>query len=304
MESPSSIISIYQNYYSDKQIPYLDKAFIPHDNSKALHPEYREYPIFLRFHENKIHKQSQMTGIMSWKFGEKTLLSGDQFIQFIKDNPGYDVYFVNPFTLEERHMSVWKQGELCHPDIIDLAQYVFDQIGYDIRIKDVINTTKTTAYCNFWVGTETFWDAYIAFTKPVFEYIAYQAPESIRKKFFIRADRKTDSVYFPFVMERLFSTLLWQNKSIKSLNYEYDLAQLIDWHGKEWAHYLLGIRMLDQGNCTKAREHFAEIKPFALKKLIRDAIRHIDHTLFLRIIRKLYRVSKKLFTLKGKKLIN
>lgn len=256
-------IAIYQNYYSDKQLTCLDKQFIPHNNANAPHPEYREYPIFLKFYETGIYQQADYTGIMSWKFGAKTEISGNQFIQFINDHPGHDVYFINPFPAEERFQSVWAQGDLCHPGLIALTQDVFDQIGYDIDIKNLLTTCQTSAYCNFWVGNQTFWDRYIAFTKPVYEYII-NAPESIRQQFFIRADRKSDSVYFPFVMERLFTTLLTINRDINYLKYEYSADFLKKHYSTELANYILGMRTLDKGDPALARQYFTNAKPDTL----------------------------------------
>lgn len=217
-----STIAIYQNYYADHQIKQLDPAFIPHNNANAPHPEQREYPVFLNHYTKQLHKQADLTGIMSWKFANKTGINGQKFIQFIQHNPGYDVYFINPFQKEERFLSVWQQGESHHPGIIELAQYVFDQLNYPVNLQEVATKTQTTAYCNFWVGTEKFWDRYIAYTLPVHEYIIHQAPNDIKTKFFERADKVTDSVYYPFVMERLFSTLITVDPTITYLKYVHD----------------------------------------------------------------------------------
>ncbi|WP_058498349.1 rhamnan synthesis F family protein [Legionella gratiana] len=211
-----SSIAIHQIFYKKKQQYFLEEQFIPYDNSDSLAPILCEYGVFKKIFDASLHKQYGLVGAVSWKFKRKTGLSGERFFDFIKSNPGYDVYFVNPFPQEAIHHSVWKQGDLHHAKITELTQNILIQLKYNIDLFSIQNDVNNTAYCNYWVGNESFWAKYMAFTLPIYYYILYESPLYLRniilKK---RADERINAPYFPFIFERLFSTLLVVDPSIK-----------------------------------------------------------------------------------------
>lgn len=278
----NAICSIYQIYFSAQQLPLLEKEFIPYDNSESLHPEQREYAVFKKKFEEEFHKKSKLTGMLSWKFREKAGITGAQFIQFIEQNPGYDVYYINPFPHEHKFLSVWEQAEHCHPGIIELAQFIFNHVNDSIRLKDIRNVSINAAYCNFWVGTENFWEAYMAFTLPIYHYMLHDAPMEIKNKLFTKADKMTDSVFFPFIMERLFSTFLCQNNTIKALKYPYPESLLEKKYSKEWVNHIMGLHYFDEKNYLKARQYLTStmvsdpyLRTSLMRRLIKKGIRLI-----------------------------
>lgn len=211
-------ISIYQIYYQPKHRWLLDPAFIPYDNAAALAPFCYEFDVFKRFYETGLHLQQDMLGALSWKFKEKTGLQGSVFVDFIQKNPRYDVYFVNPYLKLCRFPNVWIQGEKCHPRFIEFTQEILNQVGYNIDLQKVRNTVETTAFCNYWVGNAVFWQKYMTFTLPVYQYILYDSPPDLRQVIlYQRACKKIRAPYLPFIFERLFSLLLAVDPSIKSL---------------------------------------------------------------------------------------
>ena len=217
------LVSVYQNYYNKDQITNLDKFFIPYDWTGNPTPEYREIAIFFDLYNKREIIESEYFGLVSPKFYEKTGITGDKFIDFIIKNPGYDVYFINPFPHGQYlFFNVWEQGEQIHPGTKQMTQELFDYAGYDISIEGLGRSDRTTAsYCNYWVGNKAFWDVYISFIKPLFECITVKMPDNQRKKYFELAPYTNPAPYFPFVFERMFSTILLINKKIKSLSYEY-----------------------------------------------------------------------------------
>ncbi|KTD53532.1 Rhamnan synthesis protein F [Legionella santicrucis] len=211
-----SSVAIYQIFYKKKQRYCLEDSFIPYDNSDSFAPMLCEYGVFKKIFDASVHKQYGCVGAVSWKFKRKTTLSGNQFFDFIKSNPGYDVYFVNPFPRETIHHSVWTQGDLHHSEITALTQNILMQLKYDIDLFSIKNDVSNTAYCNYWVGNELFWEKYMAFTLPIYYYILYESPLYLRNTLLKkRADKKINAPYFPFIFERLFSTLLVVDPSIK-----------------------------------------------------------------------------------------
>lgn len=208
-------VSIYQICYNSQQHHDVDPDFILYDNShycdvysKVNNP--REYQVFV---DNYKNISSDYTGYVSWKFYNKTYITGKNFINNISTA---DVYFINcgPRSIS----NVWEQGEKQHPGIIKFTQNIFDNIGYDIDINRLVHDRSKTAYCNFWVGNQIFWKKYMEFTLPIYEYINNHL--SVDQQAFIRkrACRGINSDYFPFIMERLFTTLLHIDDSISYVN--------------------------------------------------------------------------------------
>jgi hypothetical protein len=127
-------VTINQIYYLPSQLPLLDPAFTPYDNTANENREFAEYHIFEKeYNAGKIANDA-LTGYVSWKFGDKTRLQGSQFLKFIAANPGYDVYFINPFPMQMKFFkNLWLQGEFYHPGILELSQRIFERAGYAIR---------------------------------------------------------------------------------------------------------------------------------------------------------------------------
>ena len=73
-----------------------------------------------------------------------------------------------------------------------------------------------------------FWDKYIEFTKPVFDYIEACNDAELLNKINRRAYKTRHCCYRPFIMERLFSTFLYLHRnSIKMLKYTYSTEQVL-----------------------------------------------------------------------------
>lgn len=223
-------INIYHNYYANEQRKYLDPAFIPYDNTINENPRYAEYWLFLtQIYAKNIHKNATYTGLLSWKFNEKTKIAGRKFIQLIKDNPGFDVYFINPlpFVINSyAFKNVWLQGDFYHPSLLKLTQGILDKLNYKIDLKNTINDESTTLFCNYWVGNEKFWDKYIEFTKPIYEYLSQSITPEEKLLVSKTADKIINMDYTPFIFERLFSTILAVDKEIKSLPFKYSRDDL------------------------------------------------------------------------------
>jgi hypothetical protein len=209
------VISIYQICYSSQQHRGVDKDFILYDNShycnvhsKVNNP--REYQVFV---DNYKSISSDYTGYISWKFYSKTKITG---IEFINNISTADVYFINcgPRSIS----NVWRQGEHQHPGLIKFTQRVIDSVGYDIDINSLSHDVSKTAFCNFWVGNKEFWSKYMKFTLPIYDYITNHLSEDQEKFLRQRACKGINSDYFPFIMERLFTTLLHLDSSIKYVN--------------------------------------------------------------------------------------
>ena len=223
-------VSIYQIQYSDEVIGGFDPDFIKYDCRAHPENEKREIAHMQRFFDEGKRKNnnSQYVGLVSPKFNDKSNLHGDEFIQWIVNNPGYDVYFVNPFPqLQYFHFNVWEQGEYWHPGLLELADYLFKSANFDIKTKCLPrNSSNTLLYSNYWVANERFWWEFMEFVRKFTTAVDSLAKEE-KNKFFALAPHYAVATYYPFIFERMFSTFLNINKSFRCLPYPYQKEEVL-----------------------------------------------------------------------------
>jgi hypothetical protein len=141
-------------------------------------------------------------GVVSWKFRQKTQLSGEEFFAFVRRNPDADVYFVSPFTHERALWpSPWVQGEARHPGLVGLVERAFRDLGYDLMLLHDWVPLESAAFCNFFVANRAFWERYLVFVEPVVCWLT-------KAGVLVGADPSVHRGLFPFVVERLFTTFL------------------------------------------------------------------------------------------------
>jgi hypothetical protein len=217
-------IHIYQSYLHDSDLSELDPAFIPNDWRHNPFPEYREIGIFFDFFNSGKYKSADYVGVLSKKYFSKTKIPGRKFLEFIQQNPGYDVYFINPFP-QNKYFSfnVWQHGEMCHKGLAEATQQLMDYAGVNIHLKDLgRNDQNTLLYCNYWVGNAYFWEQYISFLHKLFLCITKEMPPVERQHYFEQTRHYGSTCWlFPFIFERLFSTYLLTHVGIKYLAYKH-----------------------------------------------------------------------------------
>ena len=225
------VTAVYQIMYSDNVVGEFDPAFIKYDCRDKPEPDKREIAHMLRFYDENVWKSqgAEHFGLVSPKFSEKSGISGKAFIDWVDANPGYDIYFVNPFPqLSYWHFNVWTQGEFWHPGLIDLANALFEAAGLSISVNELPrNTAASLLYSNYWVGNEKFWRIYLTFVRKLFTAVD-DLEESDRKKLFKMAPHYAPATYFPFVFERLLSTFLVLHEDISCLPYQYGSEEILD----------------------------------------------------------------------------
>jgi len=223
-------ISIYQIQYSTNVTGTFDSSFIKYDCRDYPEPDKREIAHMLRFYDEGAWKEQkpEYFGLVSPKFTDKAKISGQAFIDWVQSNPGYDVYFINPFPqLNYWHFNVWTQGEFWHPGLVELANALFAAAGYSIQIDKLPrNTSASLLYSNYWVGNEKFWNIYMAFVRKLVASVDNLSSDN-KKKLFELAPHYTPATYFPFIFERLFSTFLVLHKNISCLPYPHDREKIV-----------------------------------------------------------------------------
>jgi hypothetical protein len=217
LSSPS--VQIFQIHYKGDQKEHLDPAFTEFDNKKG-EAETHEFAVFEALTKTKQAKEADYWGAVSWRFGEKTGLKGEQLLKIVRNNPAADVFYMNPYPYNEAlFQSGWMQGETVHPDFLALAEKVLVAAGFDANEVHRVTNSAGFSSANYFVGNQKFWAAYIPFVQTLLAGAEKKLPASVLK---ILHSSKADprnlhnqSTYVPFIVERLFP--LFMSTAGKSL---------------------------------------------------------------------------------------
>ena len=164
-------IKIFQIYFKPELQAHCDPAFIPLDNTANPHPELREWYVWDKEHERILAEDLDYWGYVSWKFKEKTNLTGQQVFDFINANPGYDVYLFNPCIINEAcFLNSWEQGDLYHPNISTIGDKFLSKLGYEnVSVKEMVLDRNKTVFANYIVGSRKFWTKFMEFSRKLFK---------------------------------------------------------------------------------------------------------------------------------------
>lgn len=209
----TSITKIFQIYFKEEQREKLDSLFVPYDNTANLQSELREWVVWNREYEN-VASDSEVDywGFVSWKFTEKSGLTGKEVFKHIEDNPGYDVYLFNPCIINEAvFANSWLQGDLYHTGISDIGNAYLQKLGYaDYDVKSILLDRSRTVFANYFVGNRKFWDKFMAFSRRIFA--EAEKDENFKTQVFGEGlsnyafDKSLPN--FTFLIERLIPTFL------------------------------------------------------------------------------------------------
>lgn len=223
-------ISAKQIYFKHDQKKFLSSSCTPFFNSSKS--PFLEYEVILNSFKTNEFKLFDFFGVISWRFFDKTLMTPESFFSFVKDNPGYEVYFINPFPEQAiLYKNVWEQGAISHSlELKNVMNNILNEVGYNFQVEDVNLQPEKILYCNYWFGNPKFWEKYIQFTEPIYNFILNNKNSELVKFVNNRARYHYNVSFIPFIMERLFSTFLWFDSSIKYKPYifsELEIANLI-----------------------------------------------------------------------------
>lgn len=205
-------LPIHQIYFKAEQLAGLDPAFVPLDNAGRDDP-LREFAVFERLAAEAAQRQAPLWGALSWRFGEKTGLSGQALLQGIAARPGQDLYYCNPYPEHEAlYANGWQQGVTSHPIFTELCAAVFKAAGVDVAELRAVQHSQAFSACNYFVGSPAFWSAYLPWVRGLLERARAKLPPAVLRVLDSRlSDPKNQhagSCYWPFIVERLLPLFL------------------------------------------------------------------------------------------------
>lgn len=225
-------IFLYQIQYDDKTEPTKESGLLPFDCRD--NPEFlkREVAHLLRFYDEVVQYASDYSyfALLSPKFSQKTGLLSDQVKQFIRSHPEQDIYLFNPYPmLVYRYLNVWQQLENNHPHTIDLVDKLLRKarVNFDIK-KSHRNHINHVVYCNYWVASKTFYDAFIPFIRQLDRTIE-QMESDEKISYFQETNYETFACVYPFIFERMIVLYLMMNANFRSLPYPFE-SSFCDYH--------------------------------------------------------------------------
>ncbi len=217
----NSPIRIFQIYFEGWQRELLDPAFYPLDNSRST-SELMEFNVFEQLQRNAATQGATLWGALSWRFAEKTGMQGAELVKQIVDHPGYDVYFCNPHPYNEAlYHNMWVQGEVSHPQFLELIRQFYAAAGLDDKELRTIESSGNYSAANYFVASPRFWELFIPFVKRVLVTADKALDSKVRDMLHSKvADDKglhAGATYIPFIVERLFTTFMRSDgKGLKS----------------------------------------------------------------------------------------
>lgn len=223
-------IKIYQTFYDKRHHSHLDEEFVALDVRDNPRPEHREIELLRQIYDSREFESVDYIGLVSYKFSMKTRLTGRDFKKFIRSNPGYDVYFITPFP-QNAYFSynVWEQGEFWHPGLNGLADKLFSAANLPYSVATTgRNTLSTLLFSNFWVGNSLFWEQFGETVEAMLSAIDGMELSDKNKYYCNTFHAGSDCEMFPFIFERLVSTMLKHEPDISFLPYPYTIDNVLD----------------------------------------------------------------------------
>ena len=203
---------IFQIYFEAWHAELIDRAFTPFKNIGVV-SEFYEFDVFERIAGDRASDDDGVWGALSWRFGEKTGMTGQELKAQIAANPGNDIYFCNPHPQNEAlYHNMWVQGETTHPQFLEISRAVFEAAGLPVNELDTLTPSDTFSAANYFVGSKRFWDLYIPFIRRVMGLAEHKLSPATRDLLHSsKADRMNahgGATYVSFIVERLFPLFL------------------------------------------------------------------------------------------------
>lgn len=204
--------TVFQIYFDPAQQSALDPAFVPYDNS-ARTTEALEFDVFRRLAASASVKSHSHWGAVSWRFFEKTGLTGRELLSQVRLAPEVDLWYCHPYPyLEGLFHSSWHHGHTTHPDLLNLAREVFEVARLPTDDLDRLEASNHFSAANYFVGSQRFWAVYLPFVRDVLAAAEVGLPPTTLATLHSSdADPKKfhhGSTYLPFIIERLLPTFL------------------------------------------------------------------------------------------------
>lgn len=271
-----SKIDIYQSYIGVKQLREVSEFAIPYDASHNTERNSREYELFKEIFHDRISNPNPW-GLVSWKFKYKTAISFEEFLNFaeLKFKEGCDCVFINPMIgTEAIFKNVWEQGALAHKNLNEIESFIMKKLPVSANN---IYGKNTFSFCNYFIATPRFWKKYFKFVDSITYLLNKQTREGTRVGSIwsgsAHYSRDLDVTMKPFVIERLFSTLLKIQNDMTICDYKHSKVNYIHKFGTQLGAILFELSELKNKGIVENNEELIKRWHLIRSKIHKSNIR-------------------------------
>lgn len=219
---------IYQIFYDNATERQLDRGFIPLANPGNPRADWREYWPIRNFLLDNALNEDDCYGFFSPAFGNKSRLSSAKVFEFIRANPGQDVYSFSPLRQDSLcYLNIFEHGNRFHPGMIKVITTFFDEIQLSVDLASLVMDLQTTIFCNYLVAKPAFWQKWFALTEKIFDIAENETTplsRSLNDQTMYRYRNKSTVSMKVFIMERLASLVVSLDPELSVR--AYDIEQM------------------------------------------------------------------------------
>lgn len=204
---------IYQIYFDANSKKNLDPLFISYDNSNS-NDSWFEFSVIKKILESNVFDENQYIGFFSHRFYEKTGLKGKNVFEIISKSTHDVISFSHSIKDISIYPNSFFQGEKCHKGFISIAKKVYDEIGLNIDLNNLIQDASRIIFSNHFVAKYSFWKKWLLIANKIFE-LAENKNSPLYKELNMFTNYKSieDKYQFKiFLIERLVSVVLEVNQ--------------------------------------------------------------------------------------------
>lgn len=216
-------VVIFQIFFDEKSRKSLDPLAVPLFNPTVS--KYFENQIIGEVVEAMPQDVCDYLGVFSWKFSNKIPLSLEQVLEMMKDDAfSADVY---TFFGAVQAKNIWKIAERKHPGILEAAQVLLEEIGFEVAIETL---ATPIVYQNHFIAKAMVYQRFVtemlapclrmmteSNNKKLHKLLgrnALYSPRSWSPEKVMGIFSKAHPTLHPFVCERLLSTWLAINSDL------------------------------------------------------------------------------------------
>lgn len=221
-------MKIDQSYHGVAQQRYLSSTAIPFQILEKSPPDSREYELLKTIYGDK-QDDLEEWGLVSWKFEHKTHIKLEHFYGYAKTMfaSGADCVFINPMIGNEAlFLSTWEQWVWAHD--FNRVMVIFDFLN-KLNIGDLEEpaSSRHFAFCNYFIANRRFYDQYFKYIDPIIAALEREADHGSTVGFIYKESaqyqRDESLTMRPFIVERLFSSFILNNRYLNYAPYYFSI---------------------------------------------------------------------------------
>jgi len=215
-------IKAYTIAYSPQLFDSVEPPFLPLDHTTNERNDWQEYWPIRGYLQSHYLDDRCLYGFLSPRFTDKTGLDGDKLIHFLSTvNSDTDVITISPQPdMAALFKNVYLQNDLFDPGFLETTSTFFKTIGINLDPTDCVMDSTHIVFSNYFFAKPKFWRRWLEINEQLF-YLCEEQTEFATKIGLLKKTNYRDGIQRKvFLMERIASTILKQERKWKVSNYD------------------------------------------------------------------------------------